>query len=157
MLTLWNGLDRNLHQELRKMDRLLDDTFFGPAKTNGTFRPAMTAWPRVDVVEDDDALRIVADVPGMSADDIAITLHEGVLVIEGKIHDEQTRHDGEGEDTEPRYLFRERQSLSFKRSFKLGRDLDGDNVTATVDNGVLTVLLPKVERPEPRQIAIKTK
>ena len=52
---------------------------------------------------------------------------------------------------------RERQSLSFKRSFKIGRDLDGDNVTATVDNGVLTVLLPKVERPEPRQIAIKTK
>lgn len=156
MLTLWNGFDRNLHDELAKMDRLLDGAFFTPEKTNGTFRPAMTSWPRVDVVEDDDALRLVADVPGMSADDIAITLHEGVLVIEGKMQNEQ-RDESEGDETARRYLFRERQDLAFKRSFKLGRDLDGDDVSATVDNGVLTVVLPKVAKPEPRQIKITTK
>lgn len=159
MLTLWNGFDRNLHNELRQMDRLLDDAFrpaFAARKPQSDFRPAMTAWPRVDVVEDDDALRLVADVPGMSADDIEITLHEGVLVIEGKMHEEKSEQQ-EGEGTERRYLFRERQDLSFKRSFKLGRDLDADNVSASVDNGVLTVVLPKTAKPEPRQIKITTK
>jgi len=154
MLTLWNGFDRNLHDELRKMDRLFDDAF-RPAVAKG-FRPAMTAWPRVDVVEDEDALRLVADVPGMSAEDIDITLHEGVLVIEGKLaHEDGAKKDDEAE--EPRYLFRERQDLAFKRSFKLGRDLDPDNVTASVDNGVLTVVLPKMAKPQPRQIKIATK
>ncbi|HHH28902.1 MAG TPA: Hsp20/alpha crystallin family protein [Polyangiaceae bacterium] len=165
MLTLWNGFDRNLHNELRKMDRMLDHALwpaFATPRTSAAARPATMAWPRVDVVEDDDALRLVADVPGMKADDIDITLHEGVLVIEGKTHEEkeekEEKADGDQSDEAgPRYLFRERRDLSFKRSFKLGRDLDGDNVSASVDNGVLTVVLPKVAKPVPRQIKVTTK
>lgn len=151
MLTVWNGFDRNLHNELRKMDRLLDETF-RPATRQG-FRPAMAAWPRVDVVESDDALRLEAEVPGMTADDIDITLHEGVLIIEGKLRQE---NEEEGKK-QPRYLFRERHDLSFKRSFKLGTDIDADKVSASVENGVLTVLLPKQAQAQPRQIKIATK
>lgn len=157
MLTLWNGFDRNFHNELRKMDRLVDGALregpFRPVPREG-FRPAMTAWPRVDVIEGDDALRLEAEVPGMTADDIEITLHEGVLVLEGRLREEVEDEQAKGQ---PRYLFRERQDLSFKRSFKLGRDLDADNVTASVDNGVLTVVLPKKPQPQPRQIKITTK
>ena len=57
---------------------------------------------------------------------------------------------------EPRLTRRERQALTFKRTFKLGRDLDPEAVTASVKDGVLRVTFPKRPQVQPREIPIKT-
>ena len=180
MLTLWNGFGRDLNNEFRQMDRMLDDMWRVPRRT------ASATFPRVDVEETPEALVLHADVPGMTADDVRITLHEGVLVLEsdgptraakpregarndpqagarratneegGFAKDGQTKENTKEGEVEPRYLVRERQALTFKRTFKLGRDLDPEAVTASVKDGVLRVTLPKRPQVQPREIPIKT-
>ena len=151
MLTLWNGFGRDLNNEFRQMDRMLDDMWRVPRRT------ASATFPRVDVEETPEALVLHADVPGMTADDVRITLHEGVLVLEGGFaKDGQTKENTKEGEVEPRYLVRERQALTFKRTFKLGRDLDPEAVTASVKDGVLRVTLPKRRQVQPREIPIKT-
>lgn len=151
MLTLWNGFGRDLNNEFRQMDRMLDDMWRVPRRT------ASATFPRVDVEETPEALVLHADVPGMTADDVRITLHEGVLVLEGGFaKDGQTKENTKEGEVEPRYLVRERQALTFKRTFKLGRDLDPEAVTASVKDGVLRVTLPKRPQVQPREIPIKT-
>jgi len=147
MLTLWNGFDRALNRELRNMDRLFWTRPFAPSLRH-------TGWPRVNVVETETALEIQADVPGMTADDIEVTLHDGELKLEGKLAGEQEQSEGQGE--ERKVLFNERRNLAFTRTFKLNVDVDAEGVTAAVKDGVLTVVLPKAEAEKPRQIRVAT-
>jgi HSP20 family protein len=150
MLTLWNGFDRHLNAELRNMDRFMSQAFRPLARPS---RPAASSLPKVDVVETDQALVLEAEVPGMTANDITVSLHEGVLVIEGMVASE-TNEQSEPSQDGPRYIVRERRDTSFRRSFKLGRDLDPNAVSATVKDGVLRVSMPKREPVQPRQIAV---
>ena len=112
-----------------------------------------SGWPRVNVVETDAALEVQADVPGMTAKDIEVTLHDGELKLEGKLADEG-QEQTEGEPEERKVLFRERHNLEFTRTFKLNLDVDAEAVTAAVKDGVLTVTLPKAEAARPRQIQV---
>lgn len=102
-----------------------------------------------------DSYKVVVDAPGMSADDLSITLSDGVLTISGK---KKTEH--RTEDREGRVLRRERAFTSFTRSFSLPGEgaVNEDEVQASLANGVLEVVVPKTApppKPEPRRIKVQ--
>lgn len=122
--------------------RLMDDPFFSNARTG--------RWmPPVGVSETAGELLLTAELPGLSEEDIAIDLDNNVLTISGE--KSETRTEG---DEERRYHVWERNFGSFKRSFTLPRTVDGSNIVATFEKGVLTVTLPKVADAKGRKIEI---
>ena len=111
-----------------------------------TCSPKTAAVP-VDIHETDGSIMIYADMPGVHKKDISIDLEEGVLTISGTKEQEQ-------DVTDKHYLKRERVSGSFKRAFTLTDRVNQDNIRASMENGVLTLEIPKSEQAKPRQIAI---
>jgi HSP20 family protein len=105
--------------------------------------------PAIDVVEKESAYELVAEVPGVSADDLEVKLEAGVLSILG--HREHKKTDERGG-----YRRVERRSGSFCRSFHLPKDVRQEAVSADLKDGVLTVTIPKGEEAQPRRIAVKS-
>lgn len=141
-----NGLD----SLARQLNRLVDDTFGAPfAPWDSTV--TTSAWiPAVDVVEDDKAIRVVAELPGVKRDDVSVSFENNVLAIRGEKRQER-------EDTADRFHRYERSYGTFERHFSLPSTVDADHIEAAFDDGVLTVTLPKVERARPREIPVSTK
>ena len=104
--------------------------------------------PHVDIKEDKDAFRVFADLPGVDAKDIDITLDHNILTIKG------TRHN-ETETTDAGYKRRERVSGAFVRQFTLPDTTEEEAITAKMVNGVLELVIPKGEKHKPRTIAIQ--
>jgi len=106
------------------------------------------SWtPRVDVHEDGDKYFVTVDLPGMSKDDINVTLDDDVLTIEGERKAEERKED-------EHYHRRERFCGKFTRSMSFPNDVDKDKVKARFENGVLRLELNKHEQTKPRQISI---
>ena len=121
-----------------RLSRLLNDGF-------GT----LAAWvPPVDIFEEGDHIRIMAEVPGVRPEDVKISLENDVLTIHGS--KQQTAE----ERTERVHRY-ERTYGSFERSFTLPTTVDANAIKASYEHGVLTVTLPKVERAKPRQIEVQ--
>ncbi|MGI8605175.1 MAG: Hsp20/alpha crystallin family protein [Verrucomicrobiales bacterium] len=138
-LTMWNPL--------REFDALTNRLFGNDALLRGTAsgRP----WsPSVDITEDDEAYRIVADLPDVPKDAVKVTVENGVLSIRGERRWETKT------DTTKTHLI-ERSYGSFSRSFRLPDDASGEVVSATFKDGVLTVELPKREEAKPKEIEVK--
>ncbi len=112
------------------------------------------ATPSVDVRETAEAYLLDMDLPGLSENDVEISLKDRVLSIssikEAKIDDKKKDADG------VEYLIRERRSSSFARRFTLPEDIDVEKVEANFRNGVLTVTIPRRPEAQPRQIQIKS-
>ncbi len=140
MLTLWNGFDRTMNDELRRMGTLFHQR---PRRTADA-----AARPAVNVIESDSALVVSAEVPGFAPERVNVTVHDGVLTIEGSV-DTESNEEGE------RVVYRERHHASFKRTFTLNADVRTDDVTAVVKDGLLTVTLPKSEAATPRKIEVQ--
>jgi len=140
----------NPFREMVEMQKSLDRMFGEVNRSFGESEwSAAGNWLAVDVIENNDAYILTADLPGVVSDDINITLHENVLTISGEIHTEEVE---EG----TRSLLNERRYGVFRRSITLPNTINGDNVEASFDNGVLTLTLPKSEASKPRQIAVKS-
>ncbi len=141
MLTLWNGFDRVFDDELRRMSQLL--------VREPRPRFARQSYPRVRVLETDEALIVSAEVPGFAPQNVEVVVHDGVLTLEGKVAEAEEALQGE-------VLYSERRNVSFKRTFTLNAEVNVDAVTAAVKDGLLTVTLPKVLAVKPRHIAVST-
>ncbi len=102
----------------------------------------------VDVAETDQEIIVKADVPGVSKDDIDITVDSNQLIISG-----EKKQESEGKDTN--YYHMERRYGSFRRVFALPSTADTDKIKAGYDNGVLTVTIPKAEVAKGRKIEIE--
>ena len=139
MLTCHTNYHRPISRDLRALNRLFFNSF-GPVS-----QPL--GWPRVNVVESEAALDLSVDVPGFRPDDIGVSLHQGVLTIEGNTPKEESAEEGA-------VVFSERRRRSFKRSFELTADIDPDAVVASVKDGVLRITLPKAESSKARTIAV---
>ncbi|HEU5262383.1 MAG TPA: Hsp20/alpha crystallin family protein [Gemmatimonadales bacterium] len=131
----------------RQISRLFNDTLGNP---DWQYRDSAGAsWvPPVDIFEEADAIRIVAEVPGVRPEDIKISLENNVLTIHGM--KEQVAR----ERTERVHRY-ERTYGAFERSFTLPATVDAGNIKATYEHGVLTVTLPKAENAKPRQIEVQ--
>jgi HSP20 family protein len=107
-------------------------------------------YPKVDVHEDEKAVYVKAELPGLDEKDLNITLKENILTIAGEKKEEKT----EGEK-DKNYWYCERVFGSFTRTFALPEGVKGDDVKATYKNGVLEIELPKSEAVQPKKINIK--
>ena len=100
------------------------------------------------VFEDAESVKIVAEVPGVNPEDVKLSMEGNVLTIRG----EKKQQAEEKTERVHRY---ERSYGWFERAFSLPNTVDPDRIEAKVEQGVLTVLLPKAERARPREIPVK--
>jgi HSP20 family protein len=132
------------------MDRLFEDSFVrpGPGGSFGFGAIGADAMAlALDVSTTNDELVIQAALPGVKPDEVDITVENGTLTIRGETTSE--RSEGEGD-----YLVREIRRGTFSRSISLPSGLEPDKASATFDNGMLTLRVPKAEQVKPRQIRI---
>ena len=103
----------------------------------------------LDAVEEGEKLVVRASLPGISPDDIKVTVEDGVLSINGRSKVEEERKEGG-------YLMRERRTGSFHRSLRLPDTADVDNAETIYDNGVLTITFGKVESKRAKHLTVTT-
>lgn len=110
--------------------------------------------PAVEIVDKPDALHLTAELPGMAAKDVDVSVDDGVLTLSG----EKTEEKKEGAEDNQYYVF-ERRYGSFRRSFTLPSAVDIEKISAEFDNGVLKVKLPKTDdvKAKGRKISVSTK
>jgi HSP20 family protein len=110
-------------------------------------RSGRTYVPVVDIIEKPNELLLMADVPGVSANDLNIQYEQGLLSLNARVEPRQ--------DANVNYLLREYGVGDFSRTFQIGEGIDAGRIEAEVKNGVLTLHLPKSEAARPRKIAVK--
>lgn len=130
-----------------RINRMLNDVFSG---ADWAYPDSATAaWvPPVDVLEQPEAIRIMAELPGVKPEDVKISVEGNVLTVHG------TKQQVAEERTERVHRY-ERTYGAFERSFTLPATVDTQHINANSDNGVLTITLPKAEQAKPRQIAVQ--
>jgi|ERR1041385_405864 HSP20 family protein len=130
----------------RRMGRIFNEPLLGFDWQIGDV--ATTAWtPVVDIFEEPEHVRIVAEIPGVKPDAVKILVEGNVLTIQG--NKEQLAE--EKAEKVHRY---ERLYGAFERSFTLPTTVDPEHIEAKYEVGVLTVILPKVEKAKPREIKL---
>ncbi len=127
-------------------DELMTKTF--PAfheETGVSFNKG--AYPKVNVYEYDDKVGIVAEIPGLDKSNVSVDVEEQVLTISGDKHG----FDSDG----GKCITRELKQSAFKRSFNLGEHLDGESVSASFEDGMLSISVPKIEPEKPKKTFVK--
>jgi HSP20 family protein len=104
--------------------------------------------PALDISERKDAYVVTVEVPGVNAEDLDITLEDGLLTIQGERQFTQ-------ESTEQQFHRVERRYGSFRRSITLPSQVQADAIEASFENGVLEVVVPKAEEAKPKKISVK--
>jgi HSP20 family protein len=134
---------------LARPTRDLFDVFFEDLALPD-FWTAEKGWrPAFDVSEAESEIVVKAELPGMDVKDIDIALTDGLLTIKGERKMEK-------EDKEENYHRIERQFGSFSRSLNLGTKVRTDGIEASYKDGILTVILPKVEESKPKKIEVQS-
>lgn len=133
----------------RSLNSFLDETFNAWPFQPGDGGTVTSAWlPVTDVYEDKDAVKIVAELPGVRPQDVKLSLENSVLTIRG----EKKRQPEE----ETGWMHRlERQYGSFERTFRLPSTVDSGRISADYEHGILTVTIPKAEKARPREIPVR--
>jgi HSP20 family protein len=109
-----------------------------------------TQWsPAVDIAEDDQKYVITAELPGTRKEDVQVEVHENVMTIRGEKRCERESK----KEEQSRWM--ERCYGSFTRSFTLPANCASDRVSASFQDGVLTIELPKTEAAKPRKISVR--
>ncbi len=102
----------------------------------------------VDLADTGDQFLLLAELPGTKREDLKISLHEGVLTISGE-------RKGRAKPEDSRWVRNEIGAGKFQRSIELPAPVDGAKITATLNDGILRVTLPKAEEARPREITIQ--
>ena len=102
--------------------------------------------PRVDIMETEEELLLLADLPGVKSEDMDVRFDNGELIIDGRC---APRHEGAN------YLLAEYGVGDFYRAFSISERIDWQKISAELKNGVLTVHLPKAETAKPKKITVK--
>ena len=124
-----------------EMNRLFNRTV-GDGVSSGS------AWtPAVDIFDTDQAIVLRAELPGLTPEDIDIEIDDNVLTLKGERRFEETVQEG-------RYYRLERAYGHFQRNVTLPQGVKPDEISASFDNGVLSVQVPKAEEVRPRKIAV---
>lgn len=123
----------------REVNRLFDAAFrsFDTPAPFSRLATGRGAWPSVEVDETDGEIRVTAEVPGLEEKDMEVL--DGILTLRG-----ERKSETEDKDRQ----FSERFYGRFERQINLGYEIDEDKVSATFENGVLTVNLPKTEQAQ---------
>jgi HSP20 family protein len=128
------------------MDRLFDDAYTQPISNRGGF----SAVPAIDLYQTEDEVVVKASLPGLKADDVHISVTNGILSLSGEYKQDEVAR-------ESTYHIREHRQGAFERSFTLPVEVETDKAKADFKDGILTITLPKAEAVKPRTISIKAK
>jgi HSP20 family protein len=137
----WNPV-REMAGMQSAMDRLFDETWRN--FRNG----APNLDLPLDIHETETSYLVIAELPGVPSDAVNVSLHDGVLTISGEFQQETTPENS-------RALMLERTYGKFTRSIRLPQAVIADQIEATLENGVLTLNLPKTPEAQPRQIPVR--
>jgi len=130
------------------MDRLFEDSFVHPSRALAVLGEAAT--PTLDVDQTPTELVVTAALSGLKPEDVSINITGETLTIQGESKAEQ-------EVKKEDYLYQERRYGSFYRSTVLPSGLKPDNAEATMEDGILTLTIPKAEEVKPKAIKVKAK
>ena len=112
-------------------ERMVDDNFFFDYDNNDL-------RPSVEINESNDVFMISADLPGIEKSDIEVRVEENTLILSAKRHLDKS-------DKNEKFHYNERRFGTFSRSFKLPKTVKEEKITAKLDNGVLSIVIPKAE------------
>jgi HSP20 family protein len=139
-LSIWNPL--------REFDALTN-RLFGNESLLGRGVSSSRPWaPMVDITEDDDFYRLVVDLPDVPKDGVKVSIENGILTIRG-----ERKWEKKSDKTKVHLV--ERSYGSFTRSFSLPDDAATGGLTANFKDGVLTIMVPKLEEAKPKEIEVK--
>ncbi len=110
-------------------------------------RPGLVFTPAVDILETENEIKVLADMPGVSPGSLSIDLNENVLTLAGDV--EPPEKQGEMD------LIREYRTGRYFREFRLSHMIDQAKIDAELKDGVLSLRLPKVEKAKPRKIEVR--
>jgi HSP20 family molecular chaperone IbpA len=122
-------------QEKREVERQQESTV-----------PARAFLPPTDIFESGDVLTIVMEMPGVDRKDVEVKVEDDILNVEGRL--DFSKYEG----MQPVYT--EYNIGHYRRSFSLSSKVDQDRISAQMQDGVLTLLLPKAEEAKPRRISV---
>jgi len=136
--TVWHEVDR-LQSEMSR----LFEAYYPDRRRSAPAYPALNVWTN------EEGLNVTAEVPGVSPDDIEISVVGDTLTLSGTRKPEEL-------DENTRYHRQERGYGDFTRSLQLPFQVDVNKVEATFRNGVLMVAMPRAEEDKPRKITVKS-
>jgi HSP20 family protein len=116
-------------------------------KKEETTIPARVFLPPADIYETNDALNVVLEMPGVEKSSVEIRVEDGVLKIDGRL--DFSKYEG----LQP--LYTEYNVGNYSRSFRISSKIDQNKIAAELKDGVLSLVLPKVEEAKPRTIQVK--
>jgi HSP20 family protein len=151
----------DMWRSFREIDRLFDrfaENFGFPSLRRmfemEPFRRWQTAFgsaaPAVEITEDGQAYKITAELPGLDAKDLDVSMSDRMLVLKGEKR-------GEKEEKDKSYYLSERSYGAFERSFALPDGINRDKVSADFAKGVLTITLPKTAEAQKQTKKIEVK
>ncbi len=153
-MTRWDPFQdlRSAQDEMVQMDPMspiLAQALGLQAQRQGSGRAATTAWaPALDISERKDAYLVTVELPGVETDDLQITLEDGLLTIQGERH---FAHDS----SEQQFHRVERRYGAFRRSITLPAHVMAEGIEASFENGVLQIVVPKMEEAKPKRIQVR--
>lgn len=128
--------------------------FFGESNPTGrSLRDSAspgTLAPAWEVLENDSEFKVILDLPGFTPEDVSVELKKDLLTVTGQ------RHETNVEEKNHVHV-RERKFGKFQRVLAFREPVENDNVSASLDHGVLTIQVPKAKEAQPKKIDIRTK
>ena len=138
---------RSAQDEMAQMSPMLAHALGLHTQQQGS--ATATAWaPALDISERKDAYLVTVELPGVEAEDLEITMEDGLLTIQGERH---FAHDS----SEQQFHRVERRYGAFRRSITLPAQVQAEQIEASFDNGVLQILVPKMEEAKPKRIQVR--
>jgi len=110
--------------------------------------PGLVFTPAVDIFETEKEITMLADMPGVKADDLMIDLRENILTLSADIAPVENANEDD--------ILVEYETGRYYRQFTLGELINQENIDAQLNDGVLRLSLPKVEKATPKRISVKT-
>jgi HSP20 family protein len=144
---------RGMEQVIKKFQQMSDEIEKGITVEYGSFSP------KIDISEDEKSLYLVAELPGISKEDVKVSINEeNYIFIKGikkrPFDIESEAKDGEVQKEERTYIKAERSYGEFSRSFILPVNINKESITAQYDNGLLKITLTKIEPAKPKEVEI---
>lgn len=134
------------------MDRLFDQSFVRPARIGIQEVSGVISMP-IDLYERNGDYVIKAYLPGVRAEDVSINADQSTVTVQAHIPGEMEREEAKSY----KWLVNELGHGDVVRAVTLPVPIDADKIDATVENGILRVIVPKAEQAKPKKIAVKTK
>jgi len=147
----WNAVNMNNLMPIDLFDTLVDwNPFLASFPSTRLSRGTAMEWrPKADIEETAEAYQIHADLPGVTKENLKVTLVDNVLTVKGERKEEK-----EEEDKDKKVSRKERMYGSFLRKFVLPEEVDQKGVKASFKDGVLNIAVPKVPKPQKEQTEV---